>query len=135
MGLAQARPNYVHHTTPHHYTTHYHVHLILPAHDNNMVFSLVTQVATATPSLLSSVTEIAGGKSTYLVERGEREGEGKGGWEREKEDGEGEREGGWGGREGRRMRRWRERETYNVLNFDDIIIAVSLSLCNHSLCV
>ena len=37
-----------------------------PAHDSNMVFSLVTQVAMATPSLLSSVIEIAGGKSIYL---------------------------------------------------------------------
>ena len=40
--------------------------MYLPAHDSNMVFSLVKHVAMATPSSLSSETDTAGGKSTYL---------------------------------------------------------------------
>ena len=42
--------------------------MYLPAHDSNMVFSLVKHVAMATPSSLSSETDTAGGKSTYLYE-------------------------------------------------------------------
>ena len=39
---------------------------VSPAHDSNMVLSLVRQVAMATPNSLSLVIEMAGGKSTYL---------------------------------------------------------------------
>ena len=46
--------------------THHATVGFLPAHDSNMVFSLVTQVAMATPKSSSFVIEIAGGKSTYL---------------------------------------------------------------------
>ena len=46
-----------------------HAQCISPAHDSSMVFSLVRQVAVATPSSLSLATEIAGRKLTYLQQR------------------------------------------------------------------
>ncbi len=45
----------------------------IPAHDSNILLSLITHVPLATPTSWSSETATAGRKSTYLVREGGRE--------------------------------------------------------------